>query len=187
MIHRSSAFQLVLSLCRVLAVVPFLFCCADAFATNQTSYVSDCGGSAGSSATYQVFTAIGQGGPVGFGYTASRLYLNHSGFLHSFQLASGSRLDSDNDGVGDWEELSGTVFEPNEKNMRAWTEWWKYLWVDQGILFGVGCVVGMYLCVVLAYGVIPAGTDIGGLAAGAYQADYLVKRILTCLFPIFWN
>jgi hypothetical protein len=71
----------------------------------------------------------------------------------------------------------GSVFEPNEKNMTAWRQWWKYLWMDQGVLFGVGCVVGMYLCVVLAYGVIPHGTDIGGLAAGAYQAEYLTEKI----------
>jgi Mn2+/Fe2+ NRAMP family transporter len=71
----------------------------------------------------------------------------------------------------------GSVFEPNEKNMSTWKEWWKYLWIDQGILFGIGCVVGMYLCVLLAYGIIPHGTDITGLAAGAYQADYLAQRI----------
>jgi len=71
----------------------------------------------------------------------------------------------------------GSVFETNPKNMRAWGEWWKYLWIDQGILFGVGCVVGMYLCVVLAAGVIPHGTNIGGLAAGAYQAEFLVKKV----------
>lgn len=71
----------------------------------------------------------------------------------------------------------GSVFEPTGKNMRNWRQWWKYLWVDQGIVFGIGCVLGMYLCVVLAYGIIPQGTDIGGLAAGAYQAEYLMKRI----------
>ena len=71
----------------------------------------------------------------------------------------------------------GSVFELSESNMRSWRQWWKYLWMDQGILFGVGCVVGMFLCVVLAYGVIPHGTDITGLAAGAYQADYVASRI----------
>ncbi len=71
----------------------------------------------------------------------------------------------------------GSVFEPNEKNMSAWGQWWKYLWIDQGVLFGIGCVVGMYLCVVCAYGIIPHGTDIAGLAAGAYQADYLAQKI----------
>jgi hypothetical protein len=71
----------------------------------------------------------------------------------------------------------GSVFEPTEKNMSSWREWWKYLWMDQGVLFGIGCVVGMYLCVVVAYGIIPHGTDITGLAAGAYQADYLAQRI----------
>jgi hypothetical protein len=76
----------------------------------------------------------------------------------------------------------GSVFEPNQSNMSRWREWWRYLWVDQGVLFGIGCVVGMYLCVLLAYGLIPHGTDISGLAAGAYQADYLSKKI----HGIFW-
>jgi Mn2+/Fe2+ NRAMP family transporter len=71
----------------------------------------------------------------------------------------------------------GSVFEPTGKNMSAFREWWKYLWIDQGVVFGIGAVVGMYLCVVVAYGVIPHGTDIGGLAAGAYQAKYLVQKI----------
>jgi Mn2+/Fe2+ NRAMP family transporter len=76
----------------------------------------------------------------------------------------------------------GSVFEPNQGNMSKWKEWWKYLWIDQGVLFGGGCVVGMFLCVLLAYGLIPHGTDISGLAAGAYQADYLSKKI----HSIFW-
>ena len=35
----------------------------------------------------------------------------------------------------------------------------------------------MFLCVLMAYAFIPHGTDITGLGAGAYQAQYLADRI----------
>ena len=47
-----------------------------------------------------------------------------------------------------------------------------------GALF---CFVGMFLNVNLATAIIPHGTDLQGLAAGAYQAEYLSK-----IWPGFW-
>ena len=43
------------------------------------------------------------------------------------------------------------------------------------------CFVGMFLNVNLATAIIPHGTDLQGLAAGAYQAEYLGK-----IWPGFW-
>ena len=85
----------------------------------------------------------------------------------------------------------GTTFDPSkEHNMRAWKEWWKYLNWDQGGVFGFGCILGMYLCVLLAVGVIPAGTKIAGIGAGAYQAEYMAKfwgpLWFLSLFTGFW-
>ena len=85
----------------------------------------------------------------------------------------------------------GSIFDPTkEHNMRAWKEWWKYLWMDQGVVWGIGCVLGMYLCVLIAVGIIPAGTKITGLAAGAYQAEYMAKfwkpLWFLALFTGFW-
>jgi Mn2+/Fe2+ NRAMP family transporter len=85
----------------------------------------------------------------------------------------------------------GSIFDPTkESNMKAWKEWWKYLWMDQGVVWGVGCVLGMYLCVLVSYGLIPEGTKITGWAAGAYQAEYMAKFWkpfwFLALFTGFW-
>lgn len=70
----------------------------------------------------------------------------------------------------------GSIFDPSkESNMVAWKTWWKYLGVDQGVVFGGGCILGLYLCVLIGVAIIPAGSDIKGLAAGAYQAEYMMK------------
>ena len=85
----------------------------------------------------------------------------------------------------------GSVFDPTkEHNMKAWKEWWKYLWMDQGVVWGIGCILGMYLCVLLAYGIIPLGTKLTGIATGAYQAEYMAKLWMPLwflsLFTGFW-
>ena len=85
----------------------------------------------------------------------------------------------------------GTIFDPaKESNMSAWNNWWKYLWIDQGVVWGIGCILGMYFCVLLAYGIIPAGTKITGIATGAYQAEYMAKfwgpLWFISLFTGFW-
>ena len=62
-----------------------------------------------------------------------------------------------------------------------WREWLRYVHVDQIWVWGLFCFVGMYLNVNLATAIIPHGTDLQGLAAGAYQAEYLAK-----IWPGFW-
>lgn len=69
---------------------------------------------------------------------------------------------------------TGSAFPPNAENLSRWRGWWRYAHVDQICVWAVGCFLGMYLNVVLAAALIPAGTDIGtGLAPGATQAEYL--------------
>ena len=85
----------------------------------------------------------------------------------------------------------GSIFDPEKgNNMSNWKTWWKYLWVDQGLVWGGGCIVGMYLCVLLAVGIIPVGTPVTGLAAGAFQAQYMAKYWqplwYLSLFTGFW-
>jgi len=85
----------------------------------------------------------------------------------------------------------GNVFPPTEQNIARWKVWWKYLFVDQGIIFVIGCLAGMFLPVLAANAIIPHGTDLTGLAAGSYQAKYLAELggnvlwFLT-LFVGFW-
>jgi hypothetical protein len=75
----------------------------------------------------------------------------------------------------------GAVFPTTDENLARWREWLRYVHVDQIWVWGLLCFLGMFLNVNLATAVIPAGTDLQGLAAGAYQAEYLAK-----IWPGFW-
>ena len=84
----------------------------------------------------------------------------------------------------------GTVFPATRENLVRWREWMRYVHVDQLWVWGLFCFLGMFLNVNLATAIIPHGTDLQGLAAGAYQAEYLSKIwrgfwFLT-LFNGFW-
>lgn len=76
----------------------------------------------------------------------------------------------------------GKVFETTEANLQRWREWMRYVHADQIWVWGVFCFLGMYLNVNLATYIVPHGTDLQGLAAGAYQAKYLSEQI----WPGFW-
>lgn len=75
----------------------------------------------------------------------------------------------------------GTVFPATAANLVRWREWMRYVHADQLGVWGLFCFVGMFLNVNLATAVIPHGTDLQGLAAGAYQAEYLSR-----IWPGFW-
>ena len=75
----------------------------------------------------------------------------------------------------------GTVFPTTAENLARWREWLRYVHVDQIWVWGLFCFLGMYLNVNLATAIVPHGTDLQGLAAGAYQAEYLAK-----IWPGFW-
>ncbi len=76
----------------------------------------------------------------------------------------------------------GKVFPATEDNLVRWREWMRYVHADQIWVWGIFCFLGMYLNVNLATSIIPHGTDLQGLAAGAYQAKYLSEQI----WPGFW-
>jgi hypothetical protein len=75
----------------------------------------------------------------------------------------------------------GTVFPASGGNLGRWREWLRYVHADQVWVWGLFCFVGMFLNVNLATALIPHGTDMQGLAAGAYQAEYLRQ-----IWPGFW-
>jgi hypothetical protein len=84
----------------------------------------------------------------------------------------------------------GAVFPATPQNLARWREWMRYVHTDQILVWGLFCFLGMFLNVNLATAIIPHGTDLQGLAAGAYQAEYLSKIwggfwFLT-LFNGFW-
>ena len=73
------------------------------------------------------------------------------------------------------------MFPATPQNLARWREWLRYVHVDQIWVWGLFCFLGMFLNVNLATAIIPHGTDLQGLAAGAYQAEYLSK-----IWPGFW-
>jgi hypothetical protein len=75
----------------------------------------------------------------------------------------------------------GKIFRVTPESERRWREWLKYVNADQIWVWGLFCFLGMFLNVNLATAIIPHGTDLQGLAAGAYQAEYLSK-----IWPGFW-
>ena len=76
----------------------------------------------------------------------------------------------------------GKVFPTNTENMRRWRLWWKYLVADQIWLWATGCFLGMFLNVNLATSIIPRGTDMSTVGAGAFQAQYMAEH----LWAGFW-
>lgn len=76
----------------------------------QTEHVIGGGGGISSNATFTSIACIAHPSPIGF--TASANNLNHSGFLHPYNLASSQTDDTDSDGVLDIAELTGTSFSP---------------------------------------------------------------------------
>jgi hypothetical protein len=84
----------------------------------------------------------------------------------------------------------GTVFPATGINLARWRQWTRYVHADQIWVWGGCCFLGMFLNVNLATAIVPPGTNLQGLAAGAYQAEYLARIwsgfwFLT-LFNGFW-
>ncbi|MFO0912476.1 MAG: Nramp family divalent metal transporter [Pirellulales bacterium] len=75
-------------------------------------------------------------------------------------------------------ELShtGRTFPITEGNLAKWRVWWRYVVLDQACLWGVGCLLGMFLNVNLAAAIIPRDAQLQGAAAGAFQAQYMAEH-----------
>jgi hypothetical protein len=73
----------------------------------------------------------------------------------------------------------GMAFKPTAENLKRWKEWLHFARIDQWILFGFGCWLGMWLTVTFAVGIIPPGTKLAGWAVAAYQGEAIRKIIGT--------
>ena len=85
----------------------------------------------------------------------------------------------------------GKVFPVTKENLTRWAEWLRFVRADQIYLWAFFAFSGMYLNVNLATAVIPEGTDLSGMATGAYQAKYLAENVLPGLWGLtllngFW-
>jgi hypothetical protein len=76
----------------------------------------------------------------------------------------------------------GKVFVVTPESLNSWKRWRGFVHVDQILLWGTGAFLGMYLNVNLAVFVIPPNSSVSGLAAGAYQAQYMAS----VLWSGFW-
>jgi hypothetical protein len=65
----------------------------------------------------------------------------------------------------------GNVFAVDQRSLRAWSGWWRFLNVDQWAVFALGSIAGMALTAVLTIEYVPAGASLGGWAVANLQAS----------------
>lgn len=71
----------------------------------------------------------------------------------------------------------GKVFAITPENLRRWTDWCRYVFLDQVVLWAGGCFIGMFLNVNLATMIAPPGADFAAAGAGAFQAKYMAEKL----------
>lgn len=76
----------------------------------------------------------------------------------------------------------GNVFEINARSLAAWRQWWRYLHLDQWVIFGVGSIAGMALTALFTLEFVPAGTVANEWAVANLQAE----GIAAVHGPVFW-
>lgn len=119
-------------------------------------------------------------GAGGFGNLAISNWFRDKGFgMAAYSGAIASAASSRTIHVA----ATGSIFRPSAASLRRWKRWWQYARADQVWLWAVGCFVGMFLNVNLATSVVPPGTDLSQIGAGAYQAEYLART----LWQGFWH
>lgn len=69
----------------------------------------------------------------------------------------------------------GKVFRTDAENLRRWRIWRTIAWIDIVGIFTLGAFVGMYLPTLLAYALIPQGTNLPTWGVAAYQGEYFSK------------
>ncbi len=86
---------------------------------------------------------------------------------------------------------TGHTFAIDEESLGNWKRWMGFVHAEQLGVWALFCLIGMFLTVNMAIGTMPEGADITGLAAGAYQAEYLRAEVgefmwLLALLNGFW-
>jgi hypothetical protein len=70
----------------------------------------------------------------------------------------------------------GNIFVVSPRALAAWREWWRYVHLDQWVIFGCGSVLGMLLAAVFTLEFVPAGTVAGEWAVASLQAEGIAGR-----------
>ena len=124
-----------------------------------------------------VFAATAGSG--GLGNLAVSNWTRDKGFgMAAYSGSIGGMLSEEGQGV----RSIGQVFELTGDNLRKWAIWWKYVLIDQSVLWALGCVGGMFLNVNLARAIVNPGAIPDDSAAGAFQARYMADQ----LWSGFW-
>ena len=70
---------------------------------------------------------------------------------------------------------TGKVFLPTPENKKRWRGWWKFVDIDQYLIWAVGCFIGMMLPALITLQFIPFGTEfVNKFGIAVYQAQYIV-------------
>lgn len=70
---------------------------------------------------------------------------------------------------------TGKVFLPTPENKQRWRNWWKFVDVDQYLVWGIGCFIGMMLPALITLQFVPSGTEfVNQFGIAVYQAQYIV-------------
>lgn len=115
-------------------------------------------------------------GSGGLGNLAISNWFRDKGFGMGARVgAIGNVLAGDHTGL----KPVGVTFPMTPENKSRWRTWWRYAVLDQTALWGLGCLVGMFLNVNLAVSIIPAGAefDESMAGAGAFQAQIMANRM----------
>jgi len=71
---------------------------------------------------------------------------------------------------------TGTVFQITPENKQRWREWWKFVDIDQYLIWGLGCFLGIMLPALITLQFIPFGTEfVNQFGIAVYQAQYIVQ------------
>ena len=80
---------------------------------------------------------------------------------------------------------TGTVFLPTTENKQRWRDWWRFVDIDQYLVWAVGCFIGMMLPALITLQFIPFGTEfVNQFGIAVYQAQYIV---LATGNELLWN
>lgn len=70
---------------------------------------------------------------------------------------------------------TGQVFLPTPENKKRWRDWWKFVDVDQYLVWAIGCFVGIMLPALITLQFLPSGTQfVNQFGIAVYQAQYIV-------------
>ena len=70
---------------------------------------------------------------------------------------------------------TGRIFRLTLENRQRWRDWWKFVDVDQYLVWGIGCFIGMMLPALITLQFVPVGAElVDRFGIAVYQAQYIV-------------